>query len=414
MNEELFGLLGGDPDKIREQARMAGLLNFAASMLQASGPSRMPQSVGANIGAALPAYGQGFQGEIDSTLKNLAMNQKLQEEKRRQDAMKAFQSRIAAATTMQPTTTGAGAQQSQALANQMLFPGETTISPQDLSLTQGALMSNVNLPMSAVTDQAAANQAVMDYLRQTDPVEYAKLISKETKDAPGTVGQYMAAMREGLIPQGTTLKEFNDMIKAPGTTVNVGGEASPFGKEAQKLQAQNFADLSKAGGGARRNLSDINRLEGLLDKSPSGLVAGAKVFAGNFGIPTEGLDNLQAAQAIINRLVPQQRPPGSGTMSDADLALFKQSLPRIINQPGGNKIIIQTMRQINEYLIKEGEIANQALNGKITPEEASRRISELANPLENFADRIGGSVSSGNFPSLKTDDVNLINKYLKR
>jgi hypothetical protein len=236
----------------------------------------------------------------------------------------------------------------------------------------------------------------------------------QPKDGPGTIGQYEAALRKGYIPKETTLKEFNEMIKSSGTVVNVNGEASPFNKEAQKLQAQNFAELSKESGNARRKIAQIDRLEGLLKKSPSGLEASAKVFAGNFGIPTKGLDNLQAAQAIINQLVPQQRPPGSGTMSDADLALFKQSLPRVINQPGGNALIIQTMREINQYLVKEGEIANQAINGKITPEEASRRISELANPLANFESKIGGSVSSDNFQQLKTDDINLINRYLKK
>jgi hypothetical protein len=85
MNEELFGLLGGDPDAINQQAKMSGLLNFAANLLQASGPSRTPQSLGANIGAALPGYAQGYQSTIDSTLKNLAMRQKLSEEQRKRE-----------------------------------------------------------------------------------------------------------------------------------------------------------------------------------------------------------------------------------------------------------------------------------------------------------------------------------------
>jgi flagellar protein FlgJ len=74
-------------------------------------------------------------------------------------------------------------------------------------------------------------------------------------------------------------------------------------------------------------------------------------------------------------------------MSDADLALFKQSLPRIINQPGGNQKIIGALKEINTYFIEEGKIASDVVNQKITPEEGARRMSELGNPLENIIDQ---------------------------
>jgi hypothetical protein len=98
-------------------------------------------------------------------------------------------------------------------------------------------------------------------------------------------------------------------------------------------------------------------------------------------------------------------------MSDRDLELFKASLPRIINQPGGNKIIIETMRQVNQYLVKEAEIANRVLNGKLTPEQGDIQIAALANPLEGFSGQ-SENVSSGNFPALSNDDQNLLQKYL--
>jgi hypothetical protein len=172
----------------------------------------------------------------------------------------------------------------------------------------------------------------------------------------------------------------------------VGSEVSPFSKEAQKLQAQEFADISKSGNLARRTLQDVNKLDNLLEKAGTGFVPALKQIAGEYGIETKGLGDIQAAQAIINRLVPQQRPPGSGTMSDADLALFKQSLPRIINQPGGNKIIVDTLKNINNYLVEEGKIAADVLNNKITPEEGYNRMSKLANPLEAFKPSGSGSL----------------------
>ena len=104
--------------------------------------------------------------------------------------------------------------------------------------------------------------------------------------------------------------------------------------------------------------------------------------AGDFGIPMEGLDEVQAATALINQLVPQQRPPGSGQMSDRDVELFKQSVPRIINQPGGNKRIIDTMRAMAEYDQQRGIIAQNVLLGRITPEQAFEEYNALANPLQ--------------------------------
>ncbi len=171
--------------------------------------------------------------------------------------------------------------------------------------------------------------------------------------------------------------------------VQVGGEQNAFERKSAELQATNIAELVQSGQTARRNNITLNELESLINNVETGGMAAVKGFAGNLGIPVEGLDDIQAFTAIINRLVPEQRPPGSGTMSDADLALFKQSLPRLINQPGGNKKILRTMRALNNYLIQEAEIAEMILdgpeNGGITRAEGRRRLAELGNPLAEFS-----------------------------
>ena len=64
---------------------------------------------------------------------------------------------------------------------------------------------------------------------------------------------------------------------------------------------------------------------------------------------------------MISQLVPAQRPPGSGVISDADLALYKASLPQIQALPGGNKLIVQNMKTILEHNRKVGQIASRAL-----------------------------------------------------
>jgi flagellar protein FlgJ len=174
-----------------------------------------------------------------------------------------------------------------------------------------------------------------------------------------------------------------------------------------------FSDIQKSGIEAQRSSRDVQRLGNILDKVGTGGAAAFKQAAGNLGIKTEGLDDIQAAQAIINKLVPQQRPPGSGTMSDADLALYKESLPRIINQPGANQRIVESMKQINEYLIKEGEIASAVLDGEISPAEGRKRLRDLGNPVQDFFEKNPIASPGSPVAPMNSGDLNLINKYLK-
>lgn len=174
-------------------------------------------------------------------------------------------------------------------------------------------------------------------------------------------------------------------ISGAGTTVNVDtGAGSKFEEEFAKLDAKSLAEISATGVQAVRNLGRIDQLEALLANAPQGMEGAIKLAAGEFGINTEGLTEIQSAEAIISGLVPEQRAPGSGPMSDADLALFKQSLPRIVNQPGGNAIIISTMRAIAQYDAEGAAITQRFRAGEIDRAEAFRLLQSRQNPLANF------------------------------
>lgn len=159
-------------------------------------------------------------------------------------------------------------------------------------------------------------------------------------------------------------------------------------KEFAKLSAGSFNkmldDSIDAGMQANRTIVQVDRLGQLLSTAPQGAEAAIKYVAGNLGIQTQGLSALQATQALINQLVPAQRPPGSGPMSDADLELFKQSLPRLINTPEGNRIILETLRGIAEYDRKGSEIAVKVRTGEITEAEGYNQLLNRADPFANF------------------------------
>lgn len=228
-------------------------------------------------------------------------------------------------------------------------------------------------PLRAIELETA--RAKLDALRnpkqeQTAEMQNLTWRAKQAGLQPGTP-EYADFMRTGG--------------KNDGQTINVNtGEGDKFYKTLDEKNAQTFATISEEGLRGRSKMAQIDRLGEFLANAPTGGLAALKLAAGEYGIKTDDLNDLQAAEALINELVPQQRQPGSGTMSDADLALFKRSLPRIINQPGGNEMILQTMRGITEYQIKMGQFADLVADREMTPKEAREAIRALPNPLEQY------------------------------
>lgn len=186
---------------------------------------------------------------------------------------------------------------------------------------------------------------------------------------------------------GTSLPEeklFNISPKGQITQVGGGGvtiEGDKGVDEFAKQDAKTLSDTFVAGASAKSNLNKINRLESLLSNIETGSMASLKATMGNFGIETEGLGDIQAAEALINAMVPAQRPAGSGPMSDADLELFKRSLPRLINQPYGNQIIIQTLRGIAQYDAMGADIVQKYRTGEISKSQAFQQLMARPDPF---------------------------------
>jgi hypothetical protein len=355
MNEEIFSLLGVDPKSAKEKAFTRGLLSTIFNAAALSGPQARPVGNAQALGQLGLGAIEAYDTSIDRTLKEIMTAQQLKD----------LQTKRARETAQQ----------------------------------------------TALSDLAATLPEDQRALAEAFPEQFA---TQRFAQAPGVVGEFQAAKAAGEVPPTTTLTEYIAMKRPPGTTVNVGDKVSPFEKTAQESQAKDFSEIQKSGTSAARSSREITRLGNILEKVETGGVAAFKQIAGNFGIKTEGLDDIQSAQAIINKLVPQQRPPGSGPMSDADLALYKESLPRLINQPGANREIVRSMKDINEYLIKEGKIASDVLDGKLTPAEGRQKLFELGNPIQDFFERNQAASPGSPRTQLPRADEDLINRYLRR
>jgi hypothetical protein len=194
-------------------------------------------------------------------------------------------------------------------------------------------------------------------------------------------GKFYADQQAGLVPEGV---EFSG--GGTNVTVNNNGGGSELYDTLDKNQGEMFSTLIEGGMEVPAKMAQIDQLEGLLSdaNTPEGIEAALKTAAGDFGINTEGLDNLQAARAIIKALIPQQRPAGSGPMSDGDVKMFEQSLPRLINTRDGNMMILRTLRGIAEYQANQAQIAGALANRDITPAAARDALAKLQNPLEVY------------------------------
>jgi hypothetical protein len=163
---------------------------------------------------------------------------------------------------------------------------------------------------------------------------------------------------------------------------------SEFSKIAGKQQAERFNDLAAEGQQARQMISDIDTLTDLGAKIGTGKIAEAKAIVGPYaealGIKIDGLSEIQAYEAVVNRVAPSLRVKGSGAQSDMELRNFLKSLPTLGNTPEGNAIASEVMKGLQQNKILAAEIGAKALNGEITRSAAEKALRELPDPMENY------------------------------
>jgi len=243
-----------------------------------------------------------------------------------------------------------------------------------------------------------------DYVKATggEETEEYKLLTPEQKTNLGLdpTKAYQKSTTTGKISQ----------VGGGGTTVNVGAGEGAFEKETGKAMAQQFQGLVDLGVQARRNMQDIMQLQQSLAGVPAGAAGKIAAFASNLGIDVPGGDDAAAASALIERLVPAQRQPGTGVMTEKDAQMYRDSLPKLMQTPGGRQKIIDTMVATAKYDADMGDIAARAQSGEITVKEAREQMAALGNPLQEavaFANQVTVNTPQGpiKFPNQAAADA---------
>lgn len=173
------------------------------------------------------------------------------------------------------------------------------------------------------------------------------------------------------------------------TTVDTKGE-NAFATKAGQLQADRYNDLATEAQSSKQMLSDVQTLNELGKNIQTGKLAEAKAAIGPYaqalGVDVKGLSEIQAFEAIVNRVAPSLRVKGSGAQSDYELKNFLKSLPSLGNTPEGNEIATKTMQGLYQNKLAAAEIGSKALAREITPAQADKMLRELPDNMQEYRD----------------------------
>lgn len=120
--------------------------------------------------------------------------------------------------------------------------------------------------------------------------------------------------------------------------------------------------IMNSGFQAPTKLARLDRMQDLLSGIDGGklapTIAELSSVAESFGIKLDpSLGNKQAAEALTIQMALDMRPPGTGPMTDKDLAAFMQTVPSLARTPDGRSQINKTMRASVQRDVQAAKLA---------------------------------------------------------
>jgi hypothetical protein len=187
-----------------------------------------------------------------------------------------------------------------------------------------------------------------------------------------------------------------------GQTINVDTKgAGKFTEKANEIQAKRYGEMADASDSARQMQGDLDMLEGMSRGIATGRGAETRLAMAQFakawgfddiasGLTGGKLPEMEAFTSLIDKLTPQMRQGMPGAASDRDVTIFRNALPSMLKTPDGNQIVMGTLRSMNDYKMRQGDIATQALRGEISQAEADKAVRSLESPFARFKEYRAG------------------------
>ncbi|GGE19981.1 hypothetical protein GCM10011390_44060 [Aureimonas endophytica] len=284
-----------------------------------------------------------------------------------------------------------------------LGQGETAILPNQTAAATGlnGRLEGHDKPLSETEWRAAQNERLRQSGQLTDRDLLDVIMGEKTPvEAIGPDGRtptFMspgAAVRTGAQPAPSK----------PLVNVQNGGEGA-FEKTLGEKQAGLFIDLAADGVAARNDRALLDRFDDQAKDLPGGMLGGLQSLASQYGIKLgDNASNVEAANAIIARLVPAARQGMPGAASDRDVALFKSSLPSLSQTPQGRQIISDTLRGLAATRVDQARIATAVVNGDMSRADGMRAIQALPDPFAAVRNVSGADTSprGGSAPAAAT------------
>lgn len=266
----------------------------------------------------------------------------------------------------------------------------------------------VNLPdgtLARANQQTGAIERVGNFAKPNEDATVVgdNLVRRSTGEViyegkpktPQSYNEYQLAKQGGF--QGTYADW--EKVKVPGVTVNnqpgEGSAAKAAGEGLGKL----FSGIFDAGMSAQEDKASVGLLRSSLANSPNGVLGGLASIASDYGINLgPNADQVQVAKAVIAKMVPAQRVPGSGTSSDRDLTMFQNGLPRMSGTAEGNVILLDTLDALADHKAAQADIVAGFYSGEKTQAQVVKELRSLPDPYaayKNWSKSQGSDTSIG-------------------
>lgn len=202
-------------------------------------------------------------------------------------------------------------------------------------------------------DETAINNAYAQ-LNPTGYVDYLNRIkaNREASDLEFARQKELLDIRNQNAMGLARLKA--DLGLGSGVNINL----NPFDQKRIETIAKNIDENISS---SQSKIDDYSRLEQLLrdkDVSTGGVKGAIKE-----NIPTAFLNEKeQEFKAIVKRIIPQMRAPGSGAASDKDMATFEEASPGLSKEKDANLNLVIGSKIANENTIAREELRADWLN----------------------------------------------------